>query len=106
KCLSSSDDATKAKMTGRRVNWLGHPRCRTISLAIVRCAEKRSALHHFARDQYLRLAWIKTLFAFAAAWIKAATACLLDLVVLLVPVGGPFPNISRHVVKTVTVRRI
>src|SRR5205814_9786357 len=89
----------------RRVDRLRHPRGGTIAPAIVRRAQVRAALHHLARDPDVRRAGIEALLARTAARIVDRATGLLDLSVVLIPVGRPLPNIAGHLVEAVAVRR-
>src|SRR6185436_9584205 len=97
--------AAKTQVAGRGVDGLRHARGWTIAAAVIRRAKKRTALHDFSRDLYIRRARIEAGFAFAAARIFHRAAGAFDLAMVLIPVGGPLPHVAGHVVQAVPVRR-
>src|SRR4051812_45175602 len=92
-------------MARRRVDRLRHPGGRSITMTVVRGAQMRSALHDASRNPDLRRARIETLVLSAPTRVFHGAAGVLDLAVVRVPVGGPLPDVSRHVVKPVPVGR-
>src|SRR5271155_498571 len=102
-----ADDAAKADMARRGVDWFGVTRGRTIAAAIVGRAQMRAALEHLARYLYLGLAGIVARGFGPAARVLRDTAGLWRLGRMLwrIPVSGPFPNIADRVVKAVPVCR-
>src|SRR5882724_8924522 len=100
-----ADDAAESQMAGCGIDRLGHARGRAIAPAVVGRAEIGAALHHLAGDGNLRHARVAAAAALAAARVVDRAAGVVDLAVVLVPVGGPFPDIAGHVVEAVTVRR-
>src|SRR5262249_12971645 len=64
----------------------------------------RAAFHDFARDLDRWLVRIVSFVSFSAPRIEARAAGLLNLLVLLIPVSGPLPNVAGHVVEPVAVR--
>src|SRR5262249_20878863 len=97
------DDAAKTKMTGGSIDGLGHARCRSITPAVVRRAEMRSAFHNFARDLDVRHVGIVAFVSVAASGVEARAARLWYLFVLLVPIRRPLPHVAGHVVEPVTI---
>src|SRR5262245_45638974 len=91
-------------MTGRGINRLGHAGGRAIAPAVIGGAQERSALHHLARNPDLGLPRVETVVAAGTPWILQRAAGALDPGMLLIPVGGPLPDIAGHVVEAVTVR--
>src|SRR3954464_12110373 len=102
-----SDHAAKSEMAGGGVDRLGVACGGTVAAAIVRRAKVRAALDHLAGDFDVRLAGIVACGLSAAARVfrDAASLRRIGLMLLGVPVGGPFPGISDHVVNAVSIRR-
>src|SRR4051794_24305905 len=94
-------------MAGRGVDRLGMTRGRSIAAAIVWRAQMRAALDHLAWNLDVGLAGIVACGLSAAARIFRDAAGLrrVRVVLVRVPVSGPFPDIADHVVNAVTVRR-
>src|SRR4029077_11603546 len=92
-------------MASGSIDGLRHARCRTIAPAVVRRTQMRSALHDLPRDAYVRHVRIIALVALSASRVKAGAAGLRDLFVLLIPIGGPLPHVTGHVVEPVAIRR-
>src|SRR5262245_46783877 len=65
----------------------------------------RSAFHDLARNRDGRHGRIKALVALSAFGVKARAARVIDLAVLLIPIGGPLPHVAGHIVETITVGR-
>src|SRR5277367_5237150 len=83
-------------------------RRRTIAAAVVRRTKMRAAFDHLAWDFDLRLVRIVTASLVAAPRVLRNAAGLrrIRLVPGGVPVAGPFPNVTDHVMEPVAVRRI
>src|SRR3569832_1442586 len=90
-------------MTCRGIDRLGHSCRRPVTPAVIWRAQERPAFHHSAWNCNVRLTRINTLFARASTRIDAAAATVLNFAVLLIPVRGPLPNISGHLIKSVSV---
>src|SRR4030095_2280977 len=89
-----SNNAAKSQVTSGSVDRLGHP-CRwPIAFTVVWGTQVRPTLHHFARDGNLRGTRVKTLLEFRSTWIDVSATGVGNLVVFLVPVSGPLPNIA------------
>src|SRR5260370_34449 len=101
-----SDHAAKPDMAGGCVDRLGVARGRTVTAAGNWGAEMRATPGHPSGDFDIRLAGVITCGLGAAAWIfrDAAGFGRIGVVLLSVPVGGPFPDIADHVVNAVSVR--
>ena len=102
-------------MTQRKPTWLvdvsigsGMSRRWTVATAIVRRAEMRAALQHFAWNPDLRLAGIETFrFRPAARVLRdAAGFRSVGRMPRRPEVGRPLPHIADHVVKAVAIRRV
>src|SRR5262245_11193806 len=91
--LIDPDHAAKSQMAGRCIDRLRHARRRAIALAVVRRTEIRSALHDPSGNADLRGARVVTSLRVTAAGIVQGTAGLLDFPVMLIPVGGPLPDV-------------
>src|SRR5262245_35767865 len=63
----------------------------------------RPAFHDFARDLDVGHIWFVTFFLLSTSGIEARTAALRKLLVLLIPVRGPLPDVARHVVESIAV---
>src|SRR5262245_24814096 len=97
----SAHNTTEAEVTSRSIDWLRHARCWSVGPAVVRRAQVCPPLHHLARDLDLGHTWVVTLLAVSAFGIEACAAGMGNLAVLLVPVRGPLPYITRHIVQPV-----
>src|SRR5206468_5191003 len=102
-----SDHTPKPDMASGCVDRLGVPRGGTVTAAVIRRAQMRAALDDLAGNLDVRLAGIVTRCFRAAARVfrDAAGFGRIGLVLLRVPVRGPFPDIADHVVNAVAVRR-
>src|SRR5262249_4296913 len=98
-------DAAEAEVAGGRIDRLRHPRRRPIAPAIIRRAQIRTTLHHLARDANPGCVRVVALLCFASARVVDRAAGSLYLAVILVPVGGPFPDVAGHLVEAVAVGR-
>src|SRR5215831_11070542 len=90
-------------MAGCGINRLRHACCRPVAPAIVRRAQVGTTFHYLARDRDFWITGIEALVALATPGIEAGAACLRQLVMLLIPVRGPFPNIAGHLVKAIAI---
>ena len=92
-------------MARRRVDRLGKPRRRSIPAAVIRRAEMRAALDHFAGNPDLRLSRIEAVRLVAAARIVRGAAPVLRLVDRpeRVPIGRPLPDVAGDVNQAVAV---
>src|SRR5437762_4492772 len=88
-----SDHTPKPDMASGCVDRLGVPRGGTVTAAVVRRAQMRAALDDLAGNLDVRLAGIVTRCLRAAARVfrDAAGFGRIGLVLLRVPVRGPFP---------------
>src|SRR5215207_692639 len=102
-----SPDAAEAEMTCRCIDLLGMARRRPIASAIVRRAQVRAALDDLARDPDVsRGRVVAAVLAPGARVLRdAARFRRVALVLLRVPVDGPFPDIADHVIDAMAVRR-
>src|SRR5882757_7121408 len=100
-------DASKANVTGGRIDRLRVSRGRPIAAAIVRRAQMRAAFQNLPWDAYLWQAGIEAFVLASAAGIfrNAAGLRSVRFVSWRIPVGRPFPDIPDHVVDAVAVRR-
>src|SRR4030095_7878610 len=98
-----SHDAPESEVADRGVHGLRHAGRRPVPPAVVRRAQVRAALHHLARDANVGQAGVVALLSRAAPGVADGTAGLLDLAVVLVPVGGPLPDVAGHLVEPVAV---
>src|SRR5689334_2585567 len=82
-------------------------RGRAVAAAVIRRAQMRAALQHFARDADLGLAGVVALLLAPAARVLRNAARLggVGMVARLVPVRRPLPDIPDHVVEAIAVRR-
>src|SRR5271169_349840 len=90
------------------VDHLRLPRRWTITQTVVGRAQVRAAFDHLARNSKLRLRGIVALGWRDNPRIDCRAAAGLDHFVSVAadkPITGPFPDVTRHVVQTVTVRR-
>src|SRR5215470_10864004 len=104
----SPDDAAKADVARGSVDGLGVT-CRwPVAAAIIWRAQVRAALQHLAWDADVRLAFIVTALLGRTVRIfrKATGAWRRGLVTRAIPVGGPLPHVSDHVVESIAVGRI
>src|SRR3954465_345235 len=103
----SPDHAAKPEMAGGGVDRLGMARGGPIAPAVVRRAQMRAALDHLARDLDVGLAGVVAPLLGTAARIFRHTARLrrVGLMLLRIPVGGPFPDVADHVVHAISIRR-
>src|SRR5258705_5007273 len=92
----SPHDTPKPQMTRRCIDGLRHARGGAVAPAIVRRAEKRAAFHHLARNLDFGRIRIVTLFSLRASGIDIAAAGVRDLIVFLIPIRRPLPNIAGH----------
>src|SRR5580765_3919021 len=91
-------DQSKTDVTRSRVDWLRHASRRTVTTAIVRSAQERTAFNHATRNANLRHRGIVTLLL--GDRTDRSTAGF-GRVPIRVPVGCPLPHISDHVEKPV-----
>ena len=84
---------------------LGQRDSGAIAPAVVGCAKVGAALHHLARDRNIRHARVAAPVALTAARIVDRAAGMLDLAVIPIPVGGPFPDVAGHIMETIAIRR-
>jgi hypothetical protein len=104
--LRRAQDATKPQVTRRGVDRLRHARRGSVTAAVVGCAKVRASLHHLARNPGPGCCRVVRLRRIAAtARVVDRAAGLPYLAVVLVPVGGPFPHVARHLVQAVSVGR-
>src|SRR5467141_4025139 len=92
-------------MACRGVDRLGMTRGRTIAAAIVGSAEVRAAFKHLAWNPDLRLTRIvaRGLGSTARIFRNAARLRRIGVMLLRIPIGRPFPDITDHVVQAVAV---
>src|SRR6266581_5288660 len=103
-----SHDAAEADVRHAGVDHLRLARGGTVAEAVVRGAEVRAALDHLARDAELRLVRVVALGLRDDARVDGRAAAGLDDLVGAggdVPVARPLPDVARHVVEPVAVRR-
>src|SRR5215472_9720692 len=102
-----TNNAAEADMARRGVHRLRMTCCRAVTTAVIRRAQMRAALQHFARNPYFGLARVIARILAAAARVDRDAAGLLGigLVSGRIPVGRPFPDIADHVVDAVAVWR-
>src|SRR5688500_15558574 len=91
-------------MTSRCVHRLRHACGCAEAAAVVRCTEKRSALHDLSRDMELRRARVKAHVALRAAGVAKRAAKMLERSMVLVPVRRQLPDVAGHLIQTVAVR--
>src|SRR6187402_2545270 len=99
------NNAAETEMAGRRVDRLRHPRRGPIAPAIVRRTEIGSALGHAPRNRKVGHARVEAFLERAAARIVDGAARTRDVLVALIPVDRPLPDVARHVVEAIPVRR-
>ena len=94
-----SPDAAEAEVACRCVDLLGMARSRPIASAIVRRAQVRAALDDLARDPDVRRGRVVAAVLAPAARVlrDAAGFRRVAFVLLRVPVGRPFPDVTNHV---------
>src|SRR5262245_33158159 len=92
-------------MTRRCVDRLPHSRSGPIPLTIIRRAKIRPAFHDLSWDPDTTQPRIITPFTFGPLRVDVAAARPVRLVVLLIPIGRPLPDISNHVVESIPIRR-
>src|ERR1700722_17837332 len=92
-------------MTHAAINHLCVTRGGPVAPTVVRCAEKRTTLHDFARNGNTRLTLVETRFRAAASRVERDATRLRGVLgmPIRIPVNGPFPNVPSHVEETVTV---
>src|SRR5580765_4921493 len=102
------DDAAKADVARGGIDGLGVTCRGPVAPAVTRCAQVRAALQYLTWDADVRLAFIvATLLGRTARILRKATgAWRRDFVMSAVPVGGPLPHVSDHVVEAIAVGRI
>src|SRR5438105_5470801 len=100
-----TNDAADADMAHAAVDHLRVARRRAIPPAVVGGAEKRAALDDLVRNRDLRLDGIETRLYRPAPRIAryAARAFSVQHVPGAEPIGGPFPDIPRHIEQPVAV---
>ena len=108
--LSVSHSFTVARCTGSRGGrwkYRSVAACarRSVTPAVIRRAQIRTALHHFSRNQNFRCPRINTRLAPGTARIVKRAARSLDELVVLIPVRRPFPHIAGHFVEAIAVGR-
>src|SRR3954447_4512850 len=105
---SAPADAADADMAHSGFDHLRVARGWPIASAIARRAEEAAALHHPARNPDLRLRWIEGQLHRRAARIVGRAAGLgrIGRMARHEPVGGPLPDIARHIEQSVAIRRI
>src|SRR4051812_13893769 len=96
-------DQPEAEVGDRGVNRLSHACRRSVAAAVIGRAEMRATFGDLARDTLRGAARIEARFFRRAARIDRRAAWTIKLAVLLIPVGGPLPDVAGHVVKPVTV---
>src|SRR5690242_18653072 len=103
-----SADASKADVAHAAVDHLRVAGCRPITSAVGWSTEKRSALDHLSWNADRGLGGIKGGFHFWTTWIPRTAAGFsgISFVARCIPVGRPLPDIARHVVQAITVRRV
>src|SRR5436309_3139894 len=94
-------------MAGRGVDRLGMARCGAVAATVVWRAEMPAALQNLSWNFDLWLARIIALLLAATARVFRDAAGLwhVGLVLLRIPVRGPFPDVADHVVDAVAVGR-
>src|SRR5215831_7414147 len=94
-------------MAHAAVDHLRVARCRAIAPAVIRCAKKGATLDDPARDRELGLRTVVAGVYRRAARIvpHAARAFGVQLMPGAEPIGGPFPDITGHIAKSVAVWR-
>ncbi len=94
-------------MRSRSINRLRKACSRAITLAIVRCAQVRPTLQNFTRDLQFSLPGIIATLLSRSTWIVRDAAGLHPYCIMLrlIPVRSPLPDVSNHVVEPITVRR-
>src|SRR3712207_2400952 len=97
--LLHPDDTAKSRAACSGLERLRTARGRPVALAVVRRAQKGASLRHFARKAHIGYLGIVAQLALAAAGVNAGTAGVADLPVRLIPVGGPLPDITSHVIQ-------
>src|SRR4029079_17018359 len=82
-------------------------RCRPVTSAVVRRAQMRAAFDDLLWNFDVGCSGIEAVGLGAAARIlrNAAGLCRIRLMLWRVPVGRPFPDVTDHVVHSVSVRR-
>ena len=92
--------ATKAEMTHSGVDHLGLTCCWTVPIAILRCAQVRSAFHNFTWDGHIGLVLIEAVLPTRATrFARSATGGFQQtLRPIGVPIVGPLPDIAGGVV--------
>ena len=107
-CLAwRAHDAAEAEVRHRRVDHLRLARGRPVAQAVVGRAQVRAALDHAARDVLAGLPGVVARVRRGHARVARDAARARDLVGMPwdVPVAGPLPDVPRHVVEAVAVRR-
>src|SRR5262245_13219836 len=98
---SGPHDAAKARVAGRSIDRLRVAGGGAIAPAVVGRTEERAALEHLSGDSDLGHLRVVAPLPIAAPGVDtngAGAAAALYLVVVQVPIGGPFPYIAGHVV--------
>src|SRR5206468_1329186 len=106
--LRRAYDTSEPDVAGCCIDHLRVARRRAISMAVVRCAQERSALEDLARDPNARLARVITVLDRRPAGIVGHAAGLLSirlLVPVAVPIARPFPHVAGHFMQAVAIRR-
>src|SRR5205823_199175 len=99
------NDAPESDMARRRVDRLRYARGRPVAVAIIRRTQIGAALQDFPRDFDLRLPGIVARLPLSPSRIAHDAARALDSAMVLVPIGGPFPDVAGHVVEAIAVGR-
>src|SRR5688572_7176725 len=102
---SVADDAAKANVTGCSVDRLAHARCRAKAMRVFGRAQERAALYHTPRHSDVEPARIIAAGRITAARVAQRTTTVCDPAMLPVPIRGPFPHVTGHVVQAVIVGR-
>src|ERR1043166_5222807 len=102
--LFHPDNAAKAEMACGGIDRLRHARGGARALAGMGRAKVRSAFHHFARNLNFWRMGIITFLPLPASGIETRAAGMRNFTVFLIPILRPFPDVARHVVKTIGIR--
>src|ERR1700759_5056885 len=94
-------------MACRGVDWLCMARGRTIAATVVGGAKVGAPLKHLPRNPTPRVTRIvaRALSATARIFRNAARLRRIGTMLLRIPISGPLPDISDHVVQPVTIGR-
>src|SRR5262245_48449988 len=98
---ASGFNKPESDMIGARIRFALAPTSCNVARAILVCAKERTAPVHLLL--YTRLARIEAVRRPLRIPRERSLRCQRLIVVMAIPVAGPFPDVAGHVVKAVTV---